>query len=266
MWGFSWFGRHQNSKTDKELRLALRSRLGFKPRNIELYKVALTHGSVLNRSIINHYERLEFLGDAVIEMIVSEYLYNHFPQAREGFLTQVRSNIVRRQRLAQFAERLNLQPLLLTYRVKISTNVLGNTFEALMAAIYLDIGYKRTASYFTKHIIEPFVDIDDANVGQMDYKCQLYQRVQHYHWTLLFDTSNISNNIDSPRFHCRVRINGSACGEGTGHKKKEAQQNAAQKAIENWNEIVHMQTHVHKQEAAEDRDGDTTVNNIDINN
>jgi ribonuclease-3 len=221
---------------DKALTRAIRKRLGYTPRNLDLYKEALTHGSTLthqNGTAINCCERLEFLGDAVIEIVVSHYLYNNFPERREGFLTQMRSRLVSRQYLADLAAQMGLQPLLSTYNVNITKNILGNAFEALIGAMYLDIGYKQTTKYFTAHILKALADVEDMQYKLVDFKSRLLEVVQHKpHWKADFATTDRKVGHNKHVFHCIVRINNEVYGEGKGAIKKEAEQNAAQKALD----------------------------------
>jgi ribonuclease-3 len=221
----------KNNSPDAVLKRSIAKRIGHTPRNLELYKSALTHGSTIRTaSVLNTSERLEFLGDAVIEMITSEYLYKKFPDQREGFLTQQRSRIVSRQNLAELAQRLTLQPLLLTYNVRISKNILGNAFEALIGAMYLDIGYRQTADFFID-AVKKVLDVDGLPAENVNCKGQLLEMAQHRKWNITFESKDERKNPQTPMFHCVVRLEGNIIGSGVGRTKKEAQQSAAHKAI-----------------------------------
>jgi ribonuclease-3 len=234
----------KETAANKAFAAAIAKRLGYKPRDLELYKAALTHGSTLrNTAMLNCSERFEFLGDAVIEMIVSEYLYRKFSDQREGFLTQMRSRLVSRQNLAELSKRLNLQPLLLTYNVRITQNILSNAFEALIGAMYLDVGYAHTADYFIKNILEAAVDVNELQRRNINYKGQLMEMVQHRHWHAHFDTKDERRNPQEPMFHCLVRINGDMLGSGVGRTKKEAEQSAARKTLEELGNPPHDNAH-----------------------
>lgn len=230
MWRF-W--RASGSSKDKALAEAIKKRLGYTPRRIDLYKSALTHGSTLrNSEKLNCSERLEFLGDAVIEMVVSHYLYARFGAEREGFLTQMRSRLVSRQHLSELALKLNLQSLLSTYNVRVTKNILGNAFEALVGAMFLDVGYERTARAFTKAILETLTDVSRLQYKVVDFKSQLIEIIQRKRWRIAFDLASERTAAQTMTFHCTLRINEQPCGSGSGRSKKEAQQNASKEALE----------------------------------
>ncbi|GHT72326.1 hypothetical protein FACS189456_0510 [Bacteroidia bacterium] len=201
---------------------------------MDLYRAALTHGSILrNTTAINSNERLEFLGDAVIEMVVSHYLYTTFGNRREGFLTQMRSRLVSRQHLAELASHLDLPPLLVTYHVNVTKNILGNAFEALVGAMYLDLGYERTRECFIENVLKKFVDIDKLQYQTADFKSRLLEAVQHRpNWEATFDTVERKVGRGEHDFNCVLLINEKMYGNGSGRTKKEAEQNASQKALE----------------------------------
>lgn len=208
--------------------------LGFYPRNIALYKLAFTHRSATQKfkSIRANNERLELLGDAVIGCIVSDYLYNKFPDRREGFLTQIRSKIVGRASLGKLARELKLEKMLVTkLRRQQPKNISGNALEALVGAMYLDVGYDRTFNVFLNRILLPHVNIDQLAVVEFDYKSRLIEMVQKQNGTISFDTSEEKGERRSPRFISRVSISGQACGVGGGLSKKEAEQRAAEDAF-----------------------------------
>jgi ribonuclease-3 len=218
---------------DEALGKAIKRRLGYFPKNLNLYKAALTHGSTLrNTTTLNDGERLEFLGDAVIELVVSEYLYQKFPDEREGFLTQMRSRLVSRQHLAELATEMNLQPLLTVYNVHVTKNILGNAFEAIIGAMYLDIGYQRASRYFTESVLESLIDMDAMRHNKVDFKSQLMELGQRGRWRIVFDSKDKSTIPQNPEFYSVLTINGKVCGTGIGHSKKDAEQRAAQKALE----------------------------------
>ena len=141
----------------------LKNVLGFSPDNISLYKTALTHRSVRENADENN-ERLEYLGDAVLSALVADYLFKRYPYKEEGFLTEMRSKMVNRQQLNEIAVKMGLKKITLYNKsdgsLKIS-QIFGNTLEALVGAIYLDRGYKKTAKWVTERIILPHMFMDD---------------------------------------------------------------------------------------------------------
>ncbi|MDR0711348.1 MAG: ribonuclease III [Prevotellaceae bacterium] len=215
--------------------------MGYTPKRLELYRQAFTHSSVRpyqpyhRRHYVKpteHNERLEFLGDAVLEIIVSEFLYNKFAAKREGFLTQVRSKIVGREALEKLAQQLNLAQLVKSkLRNSAAKNILGNTLEALMGAVYLDKGYARAQEVFINRMLLPYVNIDDLVKREFDFKSRLLEVVQKRGKQAVFDTvSTPSKDKTHVQFSCTVRVNDEVAGQGSGLSKKEAEQRAAEKA------------------------------------
>lgn len=220
---------------------SLKKLLGYAPKRLELYRQAFTHSSVRPHQPYHrryyvkpteHNERLEFLGDAVLEIIVSEYLYNKFATKREGFLTQVRSKIVGREALEKLAQQLNLAQLVKAkLRNSSAKNILGNTLEALMGAVYLDKGYARAQDVFLNRMLLPHVSIDDLVKREFDFKSRLLEVVQKRGKQAVFETvSAPSKDKTHVQFSCTVRVNDEVAGQGSGLSKKEAEQRAAEKA------------------------------------
>ena len=137
--------------------------LGYKPGNISLYKTALTHRSIRDGADENN-ERLEYLGDAVLSALIADYLFKRYPYKEEGFLTEMRSKMVNRQQLNEIAIRMGLKKVTLYNKMDGSlkvSQIFGNTLEALVGAIYLDLGYKKTAKWVLEVIILPHMFMDD---------------------------------------------------------------------------------------------------------
>ncbi|MDR3367045.1 MAG: ribonuclease III [Prevotellaceae bacterium] len=246
----------RSPKSEDELFIAsLREVLGYTPKRLELYHQAFTHSSARvvyhqhqqhqqqrpqhqryhKRYYVKpteHNERLEFLGDAVLELIVSEYLYNKFSNRREGFLTQVRSKIVGREALEKLAQRLDLARLVKAkLRNTSAKNILGNTLEALMGAVYLDKGYAHAREVFINRMLLPYVNIDDLVKREIDFKSRLLEVVQKRGKVAVFDTvSQQGKDKASTLFNSTLRIDGEVVGQGSGLSKKEAEQRAAEKA------------------------------------
>jgi ribonuclease-3 len=234
-----------SSKNSEDLLLinSLKKLLGYTPKQLELYRQAFTHSSVTRRPYQQrkryypkpteqHNERLEFLGDAVLELIVSEYLYNKFPSKREGFLTQVRSKIVGREALEKLAQQLDLSRFVVAkLRNSVAKNILGNTLEALVGAVYLDKGYVCVRDIFLNRMLLPHVNIDDLVKREFDFKSRLLETVQKRGGQAVFDTtSQPSKDKSHYVFTTTLRINNEVAGQGSGLSKKEAEQRAAEKA------------------------------------
>ena len=208
---------------------------GFIPNNIELYKLALVHKSasidIGGRSINN--ERLEFLGDAVIESITSDYLFIEYPDYNEGELTKLRSKLVSRQSLNAIACKLGLDKHIVCCRSVNATqkHVFGDAFEAMMGAIYLDQGYNFANRLLINDIYATKLSLDEVDETETDFKSRLIEWGQKSHHTVLFRTKGTPTGAGATRsFHCTVLVDNLEVGHGVGSSKKEAEQRAAQSA------------------------------------
>lgn len=211
--------------------------LGFYPRNIRLYEQALLHKSTAVRSEkgrpLNN-ERLEFLGDAILDAIVGDIVYQHFEGKREGFLTNTRSKIVQRETLNKLAVEIGLDKLI-KYSTRSSSHnsyMYGNAFEAFIGAIYLDRGYECCKQFMQKKIIEPYIDLDKLSRKEVNFKSKLIEWSQKNKMEVSFELiEQFLDKEHNPVFQTEVRIEGILGGSGTGYSKKESQQNAAQMAL-----------------------------------
>lgn len=208
---------------------------GFIPNNIELYKLALVHKSasidIGGRSINN--ERLEFLGDAVIESITSDYLFIEYPDYNEGELTKLRSKLVSRQSLNAIACKLGLDKHIICCRSINATqkHVFGDAFEAMMGAIYLDQGYNFANRLLINKIYSTKLSLEEVDETETDFKSRLIEWGQKNHHTVLFRTKGAPTGAGATRsFHCTVLVDNLEVGHGIGSSKKEAEQKAAQSA------------------------------------
>jgi len=211
----------------------LKNVLGFSPDNISLYKTALTHRSVRENADENN-ERLEYLGDAVLSALVADYLFMRYPYKEEGFLTEMRSKMVNRQQLNEIAMRMGLKKITLYNKsdgsLKIS-QIFGNTLEALVGAIYLDRGYKKTAKWVTERIILPHMFIDDLELLEINHKNKLYGWANKNGKVLEFET--VEERVENGRrlFTIAAVVDGKNIAEGKAFNKKDASQIAAQMAV-----------------------------------
>jgi len=211
--------------------------LGFFPRNIKIYQQALLHKSISMRSkkgcLINN-ERLEFLGDAILDAIVGDIVYKHFEGSREGFLTNTRSKIVQRETLNKLAVEIGLDKLV-KYSTRSSSHnsyMYGNAFEAFIGAIYLDQGYDRCKLFIEKKIFKNYIDLDKMSRKEMNFKSRLIEWSQKSRMEVSFELIEQLHDKDyNPMFHTEVLIEGLSAGTGTGYSKKESQQKAAQFAL-----------------------------------
>ena len=207
---------------------------GIIPNNIELYKLALIHKSASveygGRSINN--ERLEFLGDAVIEAITSDYLFIEYPEYNEGELTKLRSKLVSRQSLNSIACKLGLDKHIICCRSVGLTqkHIFGDAFEAMMGAIYLDQGYNFTNRLLINDIYNKYCSLDEVDETETDFKSRLIEWGQKNHHTIQFRTKGKQSGT-SRTFHCVVLIDDLEVGHGVGTSKKEAEQSAAESML-----------------------------------
>ena len=221
---------------DRESYFCFYKILGFFPRNIRFYEQALLHKSTSIRSEkgrpLNN-ERLEFLGDAILDAIVGDIVYKHFEGRREGFLTNTRSKIVQRETLNKLAVEIGLDKLV-KYSTRSSSHnsyMYGNAFEAFIGAIYLDQGYERCKQFIEK-ILKNYIDLDKMSRKEVNFKSKLIEWSQKTKMEVSFELIEQFLDQDyNPMFHTEVRIEGLSAGTGTGYSKKESQQNAAQMAL-----------------------------------
>lgn len=224
---------------DREFRSALYDIMGFCPHNIDLYRTAFAHKSQEYRSKklgnkpLNN-ERLEFLGDAVLETVVSHIVYRHFPNKREGFLTNTRSKIVSRESLGKLAKELHIDRLIQsqTHSRTHNSYLGGNSFEALMGAIYLDRGFRYAFRFVEQRIIGAVLDLESVASKEVNFKSKLLEWSQKNRIRLEFkDSATDTDNANGPSFLTTVVIEGLYAGEGKGYSKKESHQTAAKDAL-----------------------------------
>ncbi|HMT96494.1 MAG TPA: ribonuclease III domain-containing protein, partial [Ferruginibacter sp.] len=198
--------------------------LGFRPGDISLYKTALSHRSIREGADENN-ERLEFLGDAVLSSIIAHYLFKKYPYKGEGFLTEMRSKMVNRAKLNEIALKMGLKKITFYNKfdnaLKIS-QIFGNTLEALIGAVYLDIGYKKTQHWVEKQIILPHMFTDDLEGVEINIKNKLYGWANKNGKALEFTT--LEEKFESGRriFTIGATVDGELIAQGKGYNKKDA--------------------------------------------
>ena len=209
-------------------------KLKIKPKDINLYKAAFSHSSYSNEhKVKSNYERLEFLGDAVLDLVVADYLYNHYKET-EGEMTKVRASYVCENANYAYSTSLGLEKYILVghgeEKDHLKKAIVADIFEALMGAIYIDLGYA-TVRKVILDVIVPFIN-DDKITFFSDYKSSLQEFVQTEQKSLEYVLINEEGPAHDKRFTVNVIIDGIIYGSGVGTSKKEAEQEAAREAIE----------------------------------
>lgn len=215
--------------------------LGFYPKNIKIYQQALLHKSSsikAGKSILNN-ERLEFLGDAILDAIVADIVYQRFKGKSEGFLTNTRSKIVQRETLNRLAVQIGLDKLIkyTTRQASHNSYMCGNAFEALIGAIYLDKGYEVCKTFVEKRIINRYINLEKVSRKEVNFKSKLIEWGQKNKFIITFDLTEQSlDEEQNPIFTTQVIVEQIPGGKGKGYSKKESQQEAAHETL---NKIGH---------------------------
>ena len=224
-------------RKDKELYIELYKILGILPHDISYYKLALMHKSVAHRNAkgrpVNN-ERLEFLGDAILDATVGHIVYEHFPGKREGFLTNTRSKLVQRETLGRLAREMGITRLILSSGRSASHNSYmgGNAFEALVGALYLDHGYDACMNFVQKQILSKMVNIDKVAYKEVNFKSKLIEWSQKNRVAIEFRCiRETKDDNGSPHFEYTPMLEGINACSGKGFSKKEAQQHAAEETL-----------------------------------
>lgn len=222
---------------DKILYTAIKNLLGFYPHNIYLYKAALSHKSApqvwLKGQQVNN-ERLEYLGDAVLSSVVADYLYKKFPYQNEGFLTEMRSRIVSRSRFNKLALKMGLNKLIFQGNASFtsSKSIFGDTFEALIGAIYLDKGYSFTRKIVIRRIIDVHLDVDEIERTDTNFKSRILEYAQREKLPLEFKVMREIGEGHCKQYLVELFIDNEPVSRGQDFSIKAAEQIAAEKACE----------------------------------
>jgi ribonuclease III len=220
---------------DRELARRLRTLLGFTPIHLSLFKLAFFHKSTFTSRdyAISNNERLEFLGDAVLSTIVGEYLFKKYPDSDEGFLTKMRSKIVKRNSLDEIADRMGLDMYLAHYnQTRLSKSMLGNSLEALVGAIYIELGYEGTRKYVVKRILRRYLDIHNLEVYDDNFKSQLLEWCQKNGHSIDYKVLTKYKSDKRDKFKVAVLVNGKKVGTADDFNKKSAEQLASERAMQ----------------------------------
>ncbi len=223
---------------DKELYVFIHSISGYYPSNIKFYKLALVHRSKpvqLPDGRWCNNERLEFLGDAVLDIVVADYLYQIYPDKHEGFLTSTRAKIVQRESLNRIGKLLHIDNHVIASPHSSSHNsyIAGNAVEAMVGAMYLDLGYQRTRKFIINRLIKRYFDINDLAKTEQNFKSRLIEWTQKYRVSIEYELVDTYNDADgNPIFRTAVMLGGFYAGDATGYSKKESHQGASKIALE----------------------------------
>ena len=225
-------------QNDKDLRRSLFEILGFYPHNIEYYRQALMHKSIGRRNDkgkpLNN-ERLEFLGDAILDAAVGHIVYRHYEGKREGFLTNTRSKLVSRETLGKLANEMGLSQLILSAGHSNSHNsyVGGNAFEALVGAIYLDRGYDTCMWFWENRVLGKYINLDKVAFKEVNFKSKLLEWSQKNKVRMEYRMlKQKKDDNGSPVFSFQVLLEGVEGEKGSGYSKKEAQQLASKDTLQ----------------------------------
>ncbi len=224
------------SKSKEELELIgfILKKFGYRPKELKYFFKAITHKSFRNQEIEFSNERLEFLGDAVLDSVVADYLFVKFEDEDEGYLTRIKSKIVNRKTLSDIGDAMNIREILRYNQARsINLNTLeGNAFEAILGAIYLDGGYDSVKKSVQNFVFRNYVNINRLLEEEIDFKSKLFIWCQKKKLQLSFDVLKEVNTGSGWVYEVEVEINGKKYGRGKGSAKKLAEQEAAKETLE----------------------------------
>ncbi|MGZ5283863.1 MAG: ribonuclease III [Bacteroidia bacterium] len=213
--------------------------MGFNPSKIALYKEAFTHKSAIpnGKKRGESNERLEFLGDAVLSLVIGAHLFEKYPENKEGFLSQLRARIVNRDLFNELGQKLNLYEWMQriaphTAKLEDSPDLIGNAFEALVGAIFLDKGYKKAEKFFENKILAFHLDVDEVLISDKNYKSRLLEWGQKHNQRVVFQLKEAKKVDKKLEFEVEVYVNDELLGFGTETKKRKAEQMAAREALD----------------------------------
>ncbi|MEJ1221347.1 ribonuclease III [Sediminicola sp. 1XM1-17] len=226
---------NSHPKEDGDFFGGMKKILGFKPKNLDIYKKAFLHRSANKKDSKGNpmnYERLEFLGDAMLGTIISRHLYNQVPEGDEGYLTKMRSKIVSREHLNELGKDLNLIDFVESRipRSHFGDNIHGNVFEALIGAIYLDRGYKYCEKFIHNRVIIPYVDIEQLEGKVISYKSLVIEWCQKQKKTFNYHVYEDTGNDVLKHFAVKLTIGNNVVAKARATSKKKAEERASKRA------------------------------------
>lgn len=220
-----------------EFRKGLKKLLGFRPVNLRLYEMAFIHRSAtytLPDGVRINNERLEYLGDAIIDSILSDYLFRLYPEATEGFLTKTRARIVNRETLNQLGLSMGLDRLIVSNLAPSDSprNLYGNAVEALAGALFIDNGYNRTRKFMIERVLKKYLNLSEVLAAETDYKSLILEYCQKNKQKLNFTSREKPSGTSGHQiFTVNLEINNEVISQGEGATKKEAEQEASMAAL-----------------------------------
>lgn len=229
-------------RTEDELKVIrfILKQFGYKPVNVSFFTRALTHKSFLPEEKLDFAnERLEFLGDAILDAVVAEFLYTKYPDDDEGYLTKLKSRIVNRKSLAAIGEKMEIRSMLI-YNQARSINLAtleGNAFEAIIGAIYLDGGFEKAKTVLIKHVFRNHLNFSQLLSEELDFKSKLFIWCQKKKLSLEFELVQETHVSGQWNYEMAVFVNRTEYGRGKGFSKKEAEQVAAKETLQLMGEI-----------------------------
>ncbi len=214
---------------------AIKKILGFKPKNISIFEEAFTHRSLNEKNsqgIPQNYERLEFLGDAMLGSVIASHLFKEVPSGDEGYLTKMRSKVVSREHLNELGRDLQLIKLLKTNipTKQFGGNIHGNIFEALVGAIYLDRGFPYCEKFIYKRVIKPYVDIERLEGKVISYKSLFIEWCQKHKKSFKYVVYDDTGNDELKHFAVKLQLDGKTVGKARATSKKKAEERASKRA------------------------------------
>ncbi len=222
-------------KSKSPLYQYIKTLLGYRAKNIEIYEQAFIHHSVVCSSKGNNNERLEYLGDAILGAIVADFLYRKYPHRTEGFLTEMRSKLVSRDHLNRLSRKIGLDQFLIVQKgfSSLPSSIYGNTFEAFIGAIFLDKGFEKTKQAVIQQIFEVYVNLENIEKEDNNFKGKILHYVQKHHLKVNY---NVVKEINIPyqkkEYLVYLFIDDKFVAEGQDFSIKLAEQNAAMVACE----------------------------------
>jgi len=233
----NFFRKKLNPVSDKDVRfkIGLAKILGFNPKDLSIYYKAFTHSSVKKKNsqgVPINYERLEFLGDAIISTVIADYLFKKAPFGNEGYLTQMRSKIVSRANLNEIGKNLNLIQFIKSAvkENRFGDNIHGNVFEALVGAIYVDRGFNYCHNFIHNKLIKPYININQLEQKITSYKSLIIEWCQKEKKDINFDVFEDSGNDQVKHYSVKLFIDNNFIAKGRDTSKKKAEEKAAQRS------------------------------------
>tara|TARA_B110000459_G_scaffold98635_1_gene109748 strand:- start:14658 stop:15377 length:720 start_codon:yes stop_codon:yes gene_type:complete len=235
---FPLFSR-KRSKDELNLIRFVEKSFGYTPKNLAFFSTALKHKSIAHNNGEISNERLEFLGDAILDSVIAEMLFNKYPDEDEGYLTKIKSKVVSRRTLSVIGHEMGIRNILDYSKgrsIKLET-IEGNAFEALIGALYLDGGYQATKKSLNAHILKKYIDLNQILEEEIDFKSRLFIWSQKNRLPIVFDVLKEENQGVNWNYLVVVIINEQEFGRGSGTSKKKAEQSAAKETLELMGEL-----------------------------